>query len=107
MVIKPMRQIYKIKLYIIATAVFFGIISSSVAAESDFYDWLKNYKDSALAKGISQETIDIVFKDVKFIEQVIKYDRKQPEFYEDTNTYVSKRANSYRTKKAKKLLIQK
>jgi len=106
MVIKPMRQIYKIKLYIIATAVFFGIISSSVAAESDFYDWLKNYKDSALAKGISQETIDIVFKDVKFIEQVIKYDRKQPEFYEDTNTYVSKRANSYRTKKAKKLLIQ-
>jgi membrane-bound lytic murein transglycosylase B len=38
------------------------------------------------------------------LENVIKYDRKQPEFYEDTITYVSKRANILRAKKAKKLL---
>ena len=106
MVIKYMRQICKIKLYLLTTAVFFGIINLSVASESSFNDWLKSYKKNALSKGISQETIDIVFKNAKFLEQVIKYDRKQPEFYEDTNTYVSKRANSFRTKKAKRLLIQ-
>ena len=65
---------------------------------------LTSYKKIALKKGISQKTIDIAFKDVKFLEQVIKYDRKQPEFFEDTITYVSKRATDSKAKKAKKLL---
>ena len=29
-------------------------------------------------------------KDVKFLPKVIEYDRYQPEFYEDTKTYISK-----------------
>ena len=61
----------------------------------NFETWLSSYKKNALKKGISQITIDIAFKDVKFLEQVIKYDRKQPEFFEDTVTYVSKRAYSF------------
>ena len=73
-------------------------------SDEDFTTWLSSYKKFALKKGVSQETIDIAFKDVKFLEQVIKYDRKQPEFYEDTITYVGKRANTLRVKKAKKLL---
>ena len=32
-------------------------------------------------------------KDVKFLPKVIEYDRFQPEFYEDTKTYISKRSN--------------
>ena len=32
-------------------------------------------------------------KDVKFLPKVICYDRYQPEFYEDTKTYVSKRTS--------------
>jgi len=76
----------------------------AVASDRDFKIWLKSYKKIALKKGISQETIDIAFKNVKFLPQVIKYDRKQPEFYEDTITYVDKRANTLRVKIAKKLL---
>ncbi len=38
------------------------------------------------------------------MDQVIKYDRRQPEFFEDTITYVSKRANNSRKNKGKKLL---
>ena len=72
-------------------------------SNSDFNNWLSSYKKFALKKGISQETIDLAFKDVKFLAQVIKYDRKQPEFYEDTITYVNKRANSTRLKKGVKL----
>jgi membrane-bound lytic murein transglycosylase B len=75
-------------------------------SEENFNEWLKNYKKYALKNNISQVTIDKAFKNVKFLEQVIKYDRKQPEFFEDTITYVNKRANSLRTKKAKKLLIE-
>ncbi len=74
--------------------------------ENNFDSWLIDYKIFALKKGVSQETINIAFKNVKFLDQVIKYDRKQPEFIEDTITYVNKRANSLRTKNAKKLLLK-
>ena len=70
---------------------------------NDFEDWLNKFKASSQERGISKETIDIAFKNVKFIEKVIVYDRRQPEFYEDTITYVNKRANQSRLKKAKKL----
>ena len=39
---------------------------------------------------------------VKFLPNVIKYDRYQPEFYEDTKTYISKRTS---LKKVQKGLI--
>tara|TARA_Y100000590_G_scaffold458797_1_gene614339 strand:- start:7638 stop:8633 length:996 start_codon:yes stop_codon:yes gene_type:complete len=80
------------------------ILATPSISEENFQSWLSTYKKLALKKGISQNTIDIVFKNVKFLDQVIKYDRKQPEFYEDTITYVNKRANSSREKNAKKLL---
>ena len=78
--------------------------SSKTDAEENFEIWLLSYKKFALKQGISQKTIDIAFKNVKFLEQVIKYDRKQPEFFEDTKTYVDKRANISRVKTARKLL---
>ena len=69
----------------------------------EFKSWLESYKKTAFKKGISQETLNIVFKDTKFLSNVIKYDRKQPEFFEDTITYVSKRANNLRVQRAKLL----
>ena len=36
---------------------------------------------------------------VKFLPQVIKYDRYQPEFYEDTKTYISKRTSKKKIEK--------
>ena len=86
-------------LFIILTCDF-AIADSTISA---FNNWLISYKDFATKKGISKETLDIAFKDVRYLEQVIKYDRKQPEFFEDTLTYVSKRATDSRAKKAKKL----
>ena len=73
-------------------------------SEETFDSWLTSYKKFVLGKGVSKETIDLVFKNVKYLEQVIIYDRKQPEFFEDTITYVSKRANQARTIQARKLL---
>jgi len=87
---------------LLVTTLLINLTFNTVAEES-FENWLFNYKKKALSKGISQETIDITFKDVKFLDQVIKYDRKQPEFFEDTTTYVNKRANTARSEKAGKL----
>ena len=83
--------------------ILFATINHNVKAEENFQTWLSSYKKFALDKGVSQETIDNAFKNVKYLEQVIKYDRKQPEFFEDTITYVGKRANTSRVKIAKKL----
>ena len=41
----------------------------------------------------------------KFLPDVIKYDRYQPEFYEDTITYILKRTSDQKVKKGKKLYI--
>ena len=84
----------------------FLMLNSVLATTSNdnFETWLFSYKEFALKKGISKKTIDIVFKDTKFLKKVIQYDRKQPEFLEDTITYVNKRATNKRAKTATKLL---
>ena len=95
--------------FILILLLFNAIIINSVFAEnstSNFETWLSSYKKLALKKGISQETINVAFKNVEYLEQVIKYDRKQPEFFEDTETYVKKRANESRANIAKKLLTK-
>ena len=48
----------------------------------------------AISQNVSEKTLSKVIKNLKFLPKVIEYDRYQPEFYEDTSTYVSKRANS-------------
>ena len=88
---------------IFTTIVFFCFLLP-VKSEISFNEWLEGYKKTVLKKGISQKTIDLAFKNVVFLDKVIIYDRKQPEFYEDTITYVTKRANLLRINKAKKLL---
>ena len=72
--------------------------------QADFSKWLINFKSTALKKGISQETITLTLENVKYLKNVIKYDRKQPEFFEDTITYINKRASQKRIKSAKKIL---
>jgi len=94
-----LKKTFLIFVYTILTCTY----ASSSTTENGFDSWLSSYKKAALKKGISQETLDIAFINVKFLEQVIKYDRKQPEFFEDTITYVSKRATDSRVKKAEKL----
>ena len=41
--------------------------------------------------------------DAKFLPKVIEYDRYQPEFYEDTFTYIKKRSSKKKLKKGLKL----
>ncbi len=94
----------KITILILVIKIFMINISHATSEDQKFEDWVEEYKLFALKKGVSQPTIDLVFKKVRFLEKVIKYDRKQPEFFEDTITYVSKRATEARARKATQLL---
>ncbi len=61
---------------------------------NDFNEWKVQFKKIALENNISEKTFDIVMANVKFLPKVIEYDRFQPEFYEDTKTYIGKRTSS-------------
>ena len=70
-----MSIIYKILMFILLFQILVVGFSSKTDAEENFEIWLLSYKKFALKQGISQETIDIAFKNVKFLDQVIRYDR--------------------------------
>ena len=69
------------------------IFITNTSYGSTFEDWKKEFKILALSKGISENTFKKVMKNAKFLPKVIEYDRYQPEFYEDTKTYISKRTS--------------
>ena len=82
----------KIIRILIVLSIFF-IISPVHSNDHSFSLWLKSFKKVALKKGISEKTFNIAMSNVKFLPKVIEYDRFQPEFYEDTITYISKRTS--------------
>ena len=69
------------------------------SSDSSFNDWLIDFKKLALSKNISEITFNKVMIDVVYLPKVIKYDKFQPEFYEDTKTYISKRSSEQKVKK--------
>ncbi len=92
----------KINKIVIFLIIFFSPIK--VFAESkNFNEWLISFKSYALTKGISQATIDEALKNTKYLPKVIEYDRYQPEFYEDTITYIKKRTSNKKVEKGIKL----
>ena len=87
--------------------IFFVILISFINIRptfaEDFNSWIISFKNYALNKGISKKTLDETMSKVKFLPKVIKYDRYQPEFYEDTKTYIFKRTSDAKVKKGKNL----
>ena len=71
--------------------------------DMSFDKWLKIFKIHALKNNISESTFDMAMSDVVYLPNVIKYDRFQPEFYEDTKTYISKRSSDLKVKQGSKL----
>jgi len=91
-----------IKVFIILSLVF---CTKIYAMDESFKSWKISFKKVALKKGITESTFDLVMKNVKFLPKVIKYDRYQPEFYEDTKTYIYKRTLKTKVTKGKKLYL--
>jgi membrane-bound lytic murein transglycosylase B len=77
------------------------LLTSNLLADETFKfnKWKSDFKVKALKEGISELTFDLAMKDTRFLPKVIGYDRHQPEFYEDTRTYISKRTSNKKVKK--------
>ena len=91
----------KIKLLIVSILI---ILNSATLIADDFNDWKVKFKKRAIKEGVSKATVDKLIDRSKFLSDVIKYDRYQPEFYEDTKTYISKRTSSKKVKLGKIIL---
>ncbi len=88
MLINTMFKILKISFILI-------IFSSSnvYGKDNEFQLWLETFKKRAIQSGVSEIVVDDVMSNAKFLPRVIEYDRYQPEFYEDTFTYIEKRSS--------------
>ena len=78
---------------------------SFLYADDSFDEWKTNFKIYAQDQGVSLKTINDVIDKSKFLPNVIKYDRYQPEFYEDTKTYISKRTSNKKLKIGSKIYL--
>ena len=97
--------------------IFFFFINlcsfTNAFANSDFNSWVQEFKIKAINSGISKKLVNQIMTEAVFMPKVLEYDRYQPEFYEDTFTYIKKRSSKNKIKqglklyKKEKLIIQK
>ena len=92
-----------LKNIIIIIILNFSYFQLAYPKEPNFNQWLNTFKDNAVKSGISKKVVEDVMSDAKFLPKVIEYDRYQPEFYEDTFTYIKKRSSNDKVKQGKKL----
>jgi len=92
MIIKKMFKI-------IILSFFINLLTSlHLSANNDFNLWVKEFKIKAANSGISKNVVNQIMSEAKFLPKVIQYDRYQPEFYEDTFTYIKKRSSKNKVK---------
>jgi membrane-bound lytic murein transglycosylase B len=89
---------------IIIFSIFINLlVPFNAFANADFDLWVKDFKIKAINMGISKTLVDQIMSEATFIPKVIEYDRYQPEFYEDTLTYIKKRTSKKKIKQGLKL----
>ena len=86
------------KIKLISLCILYLLIFPVNVQSQTFEDWKINFTKYAISQGVTEQTLLLVINKLKFLPKVIEYDRYQPEFYEDTLTYIGKRANSKRVK---------
>jgi membrane-bound lytic murein transglycosylase B len=72
----------------------------------DFQDWLAALRAEALAKGISEATLNAALRDVAPVTRAVELDRRQPEFTQTFWTYLDQRVNEDRRKRGRMLLAK-
>ena len=81
----------------------FFFTNAQTFAIEDFDKWIKNFQVKAVKYGISEKVVNEIMSEARFLPKVIEYDRYQPEFYEDTFTYIKKRSSNRKIKEGLKL----
>ncbi len=95
--------IIKMFKFILNTFFLYLLLISNSYSNEGFDIWVKKFEQRAIESGISEKVVKDIMTNVKFLPKVIEYDRYQPEFYEDTFTYIKKRSSIKKVKEGLKL----
>ncbi len=68
------------------------------AAQQEFAAWMDGVRQEALARGVSQATLDKALRITRPIDKVLELDRRQPEFVDTFWNYIDRRINAERIK---------
>jgi membrane-bound lytic murein transglycosylase B len=71
-----------------------------------FQNWLEALRDDARTAGISDATLDLALKNIKFVHGVVERDRSQFEFTQTFLTYLSQCVTDERIKRGRDLLAE-
>lgn len=97
-------------LLILLSGLFVSVPSSAkIVVEKpskEFLAFIEGVKKEALAKGISQRTLDQAFKNINFLKIVIKRDRNQPEVKQTYARYLKLRVSQWRMDKGQKMMAE-
>jgi len=94
-----LKKMLKKQINIYILIILFFLQNIAFASNSEFNTWVKNFKTYAVQSGVSKKVVDDVMSNATFLPKIIEYDRFQPEFYENTRTYINKRTNKNKVKK--------
>ncbi len=94
------KKMHKIIIFSIFVNLF---VTISVFANDNFYLWMEDFKIKAINSGVSKKVVNEIMSDAKYLPKVLEYDRYQPEFYENTFTYIKKRTSKNKIKQGLKL----
>lgn len=75
-------------------------------ATPDFSVWLDQFRQEALAAGISPSTLDAALGGLQPLPEVIERDQRQPEFFQTFWTYLDKRLSTWRIERGQALLLE-
>ena len=92
------------KILRLISLIFLTLFFTKLQAET-FDLWLDNFKKKAIEQGVSKNTVNNLLSNAKYLDKVIYYDNKQPEFFEKTNEYINKRSTNRSVKKAKQIYV--
>ena len=88
----------------LAAVVTLIISQSTAAAEAkSFDDYLAKVRSTAILNGVASDTIEAAFTGLVRDERVIGYDRKQPEFVQTFEEYLTARVTNFRKNEGRRL----
>lgn len=80
----------------------FFILFSPIARAEDFQSYIENYKQRAIASGVSENAVMSGLQDVRFDPSLIKLDRNQPEIKMTLVEYIGKTLTPQRIEKGRR-----
>ena len=88
----------------LAAVVTLMISQGTVAAGAkSFDDYLGKVRSAAILSGVASETVDAAFRGLVRDERVVGYDRKQPEFVQTFEGYLTARVTNFRKNEGRRL----